>query len=194
VEDADAGNESRARRFVVDQHIILEEEKIAEERSAEAARLGNAIINQPIRRLTSLKAPVCIERGATAGEAIGLMTEHRIGCVLVIDGGRLVGVFTERDVLRKLAATGRRAVDTPVVEVMTPDPECLTLDDNIGFAMNLMSVGGFRHIPLVDSERRPTGVVAMRAIVDYIVDYFPNQVLNLPPAPQLSVPRQREGA
>jgi len=178
----------------MDHHIILEEERIAEERSVEAARLGNAIINQPIRRLQSLKAPVCIEHTAKADQAIKLMTERGIGCVLVIDGGRLVGVFTERDVLRKLAATGRNAANTPVAELMTRDPECLTLDDNIGFAMNLMSVGGFRHIPLIDSERRPTGVVAMRAIVDYIVDYFPDQVLNLPPAPQLSVPRTREGA
>jgi len=178
----------------MDHHIILEEERIAEERSAEAARLGNAIINQPIRRLPSLKAPVCVDHRASAKEAIAQMTEHGIGCVLVVDGGRLTGVFTERDVLRKLAAVGRSADTTTVAEVMTPNPECLTLDDGIGFAMNLMSVGGFRHIPLVDGEHRPTGVVAMRAIVDYIVDFFPNQVLNLPPAPQLSVPRQREGA
>ncbi len=114
--------------------------------------------------------------------------------MLVVDADRLVGVFTERDVLRKLAATGRDASGATVAELMTADPECLTLDDGIGFAMNLMSVGGFRHIPLVDSEHRPTGVVAMRAIVDYIVDVFPRQVLNLPPAPGLNVARQREGA
>jgi CBS domain-containing protein len=178
----------------MDHHVIQEEETIAEERSVEAARLGSDIISQPIRRLPSLRAPVCVDRNAPVKEAIAQMTEHRIGCVLIVDGGRLVGVFTERDVLRKLAAVGRSADGTAVAEFMTADPECLTLDDGIGFAMNLMSIGGFRHIPLVDGERRPTGVVAMRAIVDFIVDYFPRQVLNLPPAPQLSVPRQREGA
>lgn len=178
----------------MDHHIILEEEKIAEERSLEATRLGDAIIKQPIRNLPSLKSPICVDRSATAGEAIAQMTEHGIGCVLVVDKGRLVGVFTERDVLRKLAAKPRSAAKVSVAELMTPDPECLTLDDGIGFAMNLMSIGGFRHIPLIDGEQRPTGVVAMRAIVDYIVDLFPGQVLNLPPAPALSVPRQREGA
>jgi hypothetical protein len=57
-----------------------------------------------------------------------------------------------------------------------------------------MSLGGFRHIPLVDDDGSPTGVVAMRNIVDYIVDLFPNEILNLPPSPGLSISRAREGA
>ena len=77
---------------------------------------------------------------------------------------------------------------------MTPDPECLTPGDRIAYALNKMSVGGFRHIPLVDEDGRPVGVVAMRNIVDFVVDLFPGEVLNLPPSPGLSISREREGA
>ncbi len=77
---------------------------------------------------------------------------------------------------------------------MTRDPECLTLDDSLAYALHHMSVGGFRHIPLIDDRGRPTGVIAMRAIVDFMVDSFPREVLNLPPSPRHNISRQREGA
>lgn len=174
--------------------MILEEELIADERAIDAARLGAAITKRPMRKLPSLRAPITVAPSASVRQAIAGMNDHRVGCVLVVDAGRLVGVFTERDVLTKIAAHGRDVDDTLVADVMTPDPECLTLDDGIAYALNMMSVGGFRHIPLVDAERRPTGVVAMRDIVDYIVDLFPGEVLNLPPSPAHGIARAREGA
>lgn len=175
-------------------HQILEEERIAEERSYEATDLGDAISSQPIRTLPSLRPPVSVPRNATAADAIEEMTTHSIGCVLVVDNDRLVGVFTERDVLRKIAAEGLAAEAVAIESVMTPDPECLTLDDSLAYALHHMSVGGFRHIPLVDDDGRPSGVIAMRAIVDFMVDLFPRQVLNLPPMPTSNIAREREGA
>jgi CBS domain-containing protein len=177
----------------MDEQMILEEELIAEERAIEVARLGTAITRRPIRLLPTLKPPVTVPPSATVRAAVEAMNERRVGCVLVVDGDRLVGVFTERDVLTKLAL-GHGLDATQVEEVMTPDPECLTLDDGIAYALNMMSVGGFRHIPLVDADQRPTGVVAMRNIVDYIVDLFPSEVLNLPPSPAHGIARAREGA
>ena len=177
---------------------ILEEERIADERSSAAADvatdLGQVISEQPIRMLTSLRDPVSIDVDATAGDAINCMKSHHIGCVLVVDNGRLVGVFTERDVLRKIADTNSPPDSIPVRDVMTTDPECLTLDDSLAYALHHMSVGGFRHIPLVDQSGKPTGVIAMRAIVDFMVDLFPRQVLNLPPSPTHNIAREREGA
>ena len=179
----------------MDEHIILEEELIAEERAIEAARLGAAISKRPIRKLLTLRPPVCVPPRASVREAITGMNEHRTGCVLVIEAdGHLAGVFTERDVLTKIVAREIDIDATSVAEVMTADPECLTLDDGIAYALNMMSLGGFRHIPLVDSVRRPTGLVAMRDIVDYIVDMFPEAVLNLPPSPAHGIARAREGA
>lgn len=178
----------------MDEQIILEEELIAEERAIDAARLGAAITKRAIRKLSTLRPPVCVAPSESLREAVLAMNEHRTGCVLVVREGRLVGVFTERDVLTKVIG---REIDLDGVEVgmlMTPDPECLTLDDGIAYALNLMSVGGFRHIPLIDAEQRPTGVVSMRDVVDYIVDTFPEAVLNLPPSPAHGITRAREGA
>lgn len=174
--------------------IILEEETIAAEQDLEAARLGSAISRRSIGDLPTLKEAVCVAPTATVREAIDQMNRGRVGCVLVEDKGTLVGVFTERDVLTRVVGRNLSIDVTPVADLMTRDPECLTLDDRIVYALNKMSVGGFRHIPLVDEEHRPTGVVAMRNIVDYIVDLFPEEVLNLPPSPGHAVTREREGA
>jgi CBS domain-containing protein len=173
---------------------ILEEETIAAEQDLEAARLGSAISRRPIGALPTLKEAVCVAPTATLREAIDKMNEGRVGCVLVQEKGKLIGVFTERDVLTRVVGRNLSVDATPVADLMTRDPECLTLDDGIAYALNKMSIGGFRHIPLVDDQHRPTGVVAMRNIVDYIVDLFPEEVLNLPPSPGHMVPREREGA
>jgi len=178
----------------MDEQIILEEELIAEERAIDAARLGAAITKRPIRKLSTLRPPICVAPDATVAEAVTAMNEHRTGCVLVVADERLVGVFTERDVLTKVAGRDVDLEAATVSSMMTPDPECLTLDDGISYALNMMSVGGFRHIPLVDAAHHPTGVVAMRDIVDYIVDTFPEAVLNLPPSPAHGIAREREGA
>jgi CBS domain-containing protein len=178
----------------MDEHIILEEELIAEERAIEAARLGAAITKRPIRKLPTLRPPICVAPVASLRHAIDAMNEHRTGCVLVVEDDILVGVFTERDVLTKIAGQAVDIDATAVADAMTRDPECLTLDDGIAYALNMMSVGGFRHIPLVDAAHCPTGIVAMRDIVDYIVDMFPEAVLNLPPSPAHGITKEREGA
>jgi CBS domain-containing protein len=180
----------------MNEQIILEEEEIAEERALELARLGSAISRGPIRGLPTLKPAICIDPSASLRAAVEEMNEHSVGCVLVVDAtsGRLVGVLTERDLLTRVIPQQRDIDATKVKELMTADPECLTLDDGIAYALNKMSVGGFRHIPLVDAEGRPTGVVSMRNVVDFIVDLFPQEVLNLPPAPALGISRSREGA
>jgi len=175
------------------EEFIREEEQIAEERAVDAARLGAAITKRPIRALSTLKEPVWVAATASIRDAVQVMNRRGVGCVLVVEDERLVGIFTERDVLRKVVV-GRDLDATPVGAVMTPDPDCLTLDDGIAFALNLMSDGGFRRIPLVDLDGRPAGVVTMRNIVDYIVDLFPHEIRNLPPHPALGIAREREGA
>lgn len=176
------------------EELILEDEAIAEERTAEGTWLDEAIVGKPIRSLPGLQAPIGLRRDASVRQAVERMNEAGIGCVLVTEGDRLVGIFTERDVLTKATVSGIDVDATPVGELMTQEPECLTLDDGIAYALNKMSVGGFRHVPLVDHLGRPAGVVSMRSIVDYLVDLFPRAVLNLPPSPTLSIPRTREGA
>ncbi len=141
--------------------------------------LDQRMIREPIRLLEP-RQPLSLPPSATVRDAIRIMREHRIGCVLVVDVGVLVGIITERDLLLKLDGT---ELDRPIDALMTPDPEALTPEDPIVWALNKMSVGGFRHVPLVDAERRPVGIVSVKDIIDYIVDFFASDVLTVPPDP-----------
>ena len=155
-----------------DLHILADAEKTTRV-------LDQRMIREPIRSLGPPR-PLSLSPGASIADAIRTMREHRVGCLLVVEESRLVGIITERDLLLKLE---QGDLTRSVRELMTPDPEVLTLDDPIVYALNKMSVGGFRHVPLVDAARRPVGIVSVKDIIDYIVDFFPNDVLTVPPDP-----------
>jgi CBS domain-containing protein len=175
------------------EEMILEEEAIAEERATSAARLGAAILDQPIREVAKGRQVLCVTPTTSVRVAIERMNQLNSGCVLVEEGGRLSGIFTERDVLTKVVGKRMSLERTTVGAIMTRHPESLSPDDLTSFALNKMSVGGFRHIPLVDDAGHAVGVVSMRDIVDFMVDLFPTEVMNLPPSPG-NIPRDREGA
>jgi len=107
---------------------------------------------------------------------------------------RFVGIFTERDVLYKVAAQEVDLDQLLVGTLMPPQPESLHVDDDLVYALNQMSLGGYRYIPLLDDQGRPTRVVSERGIVDALAALFAQDVFNLPPAPPLGVPRDWEGA
>jgi CBS domain-containing protein len=144
-------------------------------------QLGEAILGAPIRMLEPRLA-VTVAPDTPIAESIRLMLDQRIGALLVVSEGKAAGIFTERDVLRRVVKGG---VDQgrPVREVMTPDPESLGLDDGIAFALNRMIVGGFRHIPIVDDTGAPKAVLSLREVVAFIVSLLPHRFLNLPPEP-----------
>jgi CBS domain-containing protein len=110
--------------------------------------------------------PRTLDAGADASEAIRLMHESEIDCVLVTDRGRLVGIFTDRDAVLKVAGT--RADHRSLRDVMTRDPVVLRQSDPIAVAINKMAVGGFRHIPIVDGGGLPTGVVSAKDVFAHI--------------------------
>jgi CBS domain-containing protein len=99
-------------------------------------------------------------------EATRRMHERRVGAVVVRDGERLVGILTERDVLRALA-TDR--VGGPVSESMTAHPDTVDADEQVGHAASLMIHGGFRHLPVVDGDT-VVGMVSIRDLVRLSVD------------------------
>ena len=103
-------------------------------------------------------------RSGACGEPLARtkrLTPARVDAVLVVDHGRLVGIFTERDALLKLA--GKSLIGKTIGDVMTRDPVVLREDDTVAVAINKMAVGGFRHIPLV-AWGRPTGIVTARDV------------------------------
>jgi signal-transduction protein with cAMP-binding, CBS, and nucleotidyltransferase domain len=148
-----------------------------------AKTLDARLFGEPIRSLKRRAAHVGVPAGSSIGEAARRMREAGTGCVLVERAGRLVGILTERDILHKLVGTGYDPATTLVDGVMTPEPETLTLEDPLAFALQRMSVGGYRHIPLVDAEGRAVGMLSVRDVVDFLVEHFPREVLNIPPEP-----------
>jgi CBS domain-containing protein len=149
------------------------------------------ILTTPLSNLP-LRAPILVDAGATVVAAVNAMNEHRTGCVLVQQGGRLVGIFTERDVLTKVIFRNGNAA-MKVEQFMTQGPETLEASASIAFALNKMSVGGYRHIPIVDRAGKPVGVVSLRDIADFVVDLFPDGVLNLPPSPEKGIAKTLDG-
>jgi CBS domain-containing protein len=172
-----------------------EEQQIMQERAHSDARLESvAALQQPIRTLLPLPPAVALGHRATVREAIAVMRQKQLSCVLVVEHGQLVGVFTERDVLTHVAATALDVDQVLLRDVMQSDPECLQLDDALIYAFHQMHRGAYRHVPVVDAQRRPTALVSMQAIIDYLVASFPHELLNLPPSPAHAIAPTPEGA
>jgi CBS domain-containing protein len=139
--------------------------------------------------------PLHVAPEQTVAEAVALMRKERVGCVLVCqrgDGERLVGIFTERDLMRRVVAEGK-PLTLPVAEVMTPNPVTIHPKVAIGAAVRRMEEGGYRHLPVVNEAGKPVGVLSVKHIVHYLVEHFPATVYNLPPDPGV-VPHEAEGA
>jgi CBS domain-containing protein len=136
-------------------------------------------------------SPLTINIDGTLADALRLMREERRGYVLIVEGERVAGIFTERDVLMKIAGNPLNVERTPVAAYMTRDPATLPSDAGVAFALNHMIIEGFRHVPIVE-DGRPIGVVSMRDIIEYLCDFFHNEILNLPPTHL--TPREPDGA
>jgi CBS domain-containing protein len=109
--------------------------------------------------------PVTVSPDTPVDRAIELMHETSADCLLVMSGDQLVGIFTDRDAVVKVA--GKRLDAFHVRDFMTPDPVVLRHDDSIAVAIHKMAVGDFRHIPIVEGGR-PTGVVTARDVFHHL--------------------------
>ncbi|PYV98652.1 MAG: histidine kinase [Acidobacteria bacterium] len=108
---------------------------------------------------------------ASAADAIHLMLDRRVGAVAVLDAERRVaGIFTERDVLRKLALSSRDPHDTPVRDLMTTPVELATLATRPGEALATMIDRHFRHLPIVDPDGRLLGMLSIRNVLQWRID------------------------
>ena len=174
---------------------VEEELKIIEERdNSEEPNLEFALsIHEPIEKIL-YPEPVIVLPDTTVIDAINLFNQEDVGCVLVVnpENQKLIGIFTERDVVRKLINKGHDLHKETIDKYMTTNPDSLELSDPIAYALNRMAAGGYRHIPLVDESRRPVGFISIKDIVEHLADYYSNEILNLPPSPH-EKQRSREG-
>jgi CBS domain-containing protein len=155
------------------------------------------LLREPLTVLPT-RSPICFKGSDAVSEAMNAMQRDHRGCVLVTEDGTqrsaLTGIFTERDILLRIINRGRNPATVTLAEVMVSDPECLPVDASVAWVHNKMSVGGFRHVPAVDDEGRPQIIVSVRDVVQFLVESFPNEVLNLPPEFGVERYRTRDGA
>jgi CBS domain-containing protein len=149
---------------------------IPQERSFDTRLLREPTTVLPVRK------PLVLSRFHSVTDAIRAMQSEHRGVVVVTEDGtchsRVVGIFTERDVLFRIVDQGRNPATLPLGDLMTAEPECLRDDQTIADVLQMMSVGGFRHVPIVDADGRPVHVVSVRDVVEFLVEAFPREVLN----------------
>ncbi len=126
--------------------------------------------------LRSIEAdePPAVAPSDPVGVVIHSMQEHGVSAVLVKDGDELVGILTERDVLLKAAGDDIDLNALAVRRIMTDDPVVLNEDDTIALALHKMSVGGFRHIPLVADDGQAKRIASIRDVVRHISPFIPH--------------------
>ena len=119
----------------------------------------------PNRRISNVIAGqslVTATREMTVRAACRLLAEKRIGAMLIVESNKIVGIFTERDALNKVLATGVDPDTTTLAQVMVSNPMTIRSDKPLGFALAMMADGGFRHVPVVDDNGAPLGMVSAR--------------------------------
>jgi CBS domain-containing protein len=105
----------------------------------------------------------------TIGEAMVLMVATNVGAILVIDdAGKLVGIFSERDLLKKIAGTVADYRSLPIQQFMTPRPDSVSATDTLNFVLQKMDAGGYRHVPVVENGK-PVSLISARDMLRFLM-------------------------
>ena len=137
--------------------------------------LREVLTTTKVAELTLKSVPILSPRDSVA-RAASEMREHSHGSALICDGGKLVGVFTERDLLRFIA--GGKAMQTTLDGVMTAQPRTIRSEDTLLTVVQLMDQGGYRRLPVVDVAGAPAGIVDVKTVMHFLVEHFPAGVYN----------------
>jgi len=168
----------------------MSEDEYSESLETEFKKLQGALLDDTVRLLAPSE-PLRLTADHSVARAIQAMVENRRAAIVIVDDAdRLIGIFTERDVLTRVIGAGLVARDTLLRDVMTPEPESLRPDDRICLAINRMHAGGFQSLPIVDEAQRPTGIITVNDVVRWLAEIFPEAVLNMRPGDRLKNPAQ----
>lgn len=125
----------------------------------------------PIRSVMERKRFLVAPPETSVSKAAKMMAKKKTGAVMVVEDGRLVGIFTERDAVFRVIAKERDPHTTCLAEVMTPDPRTVAPDESFGYALLMMYEHGFRHVPVIENSR-PVGMVSARKALDPELEEF----------------------
>ncbi len=129
------------------------------------------MFSTPVKEIMEKRKLLLADPTMTVRKAAETMARREVGAVLVVDDDRLVGIFTERDIVFRVVARGLDSTTTPLGEVMTRDPKTIAPEKSYGVAMLLMHENGFRHLPVVQNEA-PIGIVSSRSALDPALEEF----------------------
>jgi CBS domain-containing protein len=131
------------------------------------SRVERSLMEDPVAVLQP-REPLMLLPTATVDEAMRSMLANDVGALLVVDTeGKLLGIFSERDLLTRVAGIHEDYADRPIVDFMTPKPETISANHTLAFALHKMDVGGYRHMPILQ-DNRPAGVISVRDIMRHI--------------------------
>lgn len=111
---------------------------------------------------------LCVSVSTSVRDTMKLMVGRQIACVLVEDQGKLAGIFSDRDVLDKVAFEYDQVIDGPVSAVMTPEPVVVHLHDSAARVICIMAVSGYRHVPVVDENGGIEGIVSPQRVAQFL--------------------------
>ena len=129
-----------------------------------------------IRMLIEDQEVIASPEHTTVVDAARLMKQRHIGALLVVEDGRLIGIFTERDALIRVIAEGLNPTTTPIGGVMTRDPKSIHPDKPFADALRIMHEGRFRHVPVVENGK-PVGMVSARDALGPELENFVTELL-----------------
>jgi CBS domain-containing protein len=141
-----------------------------------------ALKNEKIRNLKN-RRPVTVTKDSSYGEVVRLLCEAKTGCAVILAGKKVIGIFTEQDVLKR-GVIPKTDPETPIEKLMTPHPKLLDIEDSVAVAIRLMHDGKYRHLPIVNAKDEFLGLVSVKDIVFYLSENYPYEVYNLPPDPR----------
>ncbi len=152
--------------------------------------IGTVLRQARIRDLPQRRVSV-VGPSTSLGEVYRILDEEHSVAVLVWEEGKLVGIFTERDILNRTALEGDPA--TPIERLMSPIKASAKADDRLADAIAVMHDRGFRHLPLLDEGGGELGLVGGRDVLKLLAAHFPEELLNLPPRLDQQMTRSEGG-
>lgn len=132
------------------------------------------MLDEPIRNVMEKAKLLTAVPQTTVRSAAQLMARQKVSAIMVVDGKRLAGIFTERDAVFRVIAKGRDPATTVLADVMTKDPRTVEPDESFGYALLLMYEEGFRHVPVIENGE-PIGIVSARNALDPELEEFESE-------------------
>lgn len=129
------------------------------------------MFDTPVKNVMQRRKVLKASPDTTVQKAAKLMVEKNVGAVLIVEGDALVGIFTERDAVFRVVATGLDPAATPLAEVMTRSPCTIAPDQPFGSALLLMHEREFRHLPVIENGKL-IGIVSSRSAMDPELEEF----------------------